>query len=355
MRNFESIAQQIMKIISLLPAYLVVLAIVLVIIPTIIGIVARFFLYLHLNNSAKKVRQVLEGKPLERRPAILRKIEQRFQDFKISAEEINTNAIIAGSYSQEKCRVFGIPFDCGAIAYFTRLLPNLLLSFGLLGTFLGITINLTNLSQTITQVDITDIRNLVEELNQPLQGMGVAFITSLVAIACSSLLTVINLFWNTNLAKSKLLNYLEDFADNLCLPQLQVVSPLESAIVKFSESSDQMLTNLGTSIEDAITNAFKKIDTSAEIFERAASTLDQSRFPEQLANATNDLAIAQNNFSQSSLVLKKTTQSFEHSLDGMQKAMRQVADLKDEVKSSNQKYDSLLGANQSNQKTELSS
>ena len=224
----------------------------------------------------------------------------------------------------------------------------------MLGTFLGITINLTNLSQTITQVDITDIRNLVEELNQPLQGMGVAFITSLVAIACSSLLTVINLFWNTNLAKAKLLNYLEDFADNLCLPQLQVVSPLEAAIVKFSESSDQMLTNLGTSIEDAIGNAFKKIDNSAEIFERAASTIDQSRFPEQLANATNDLAIAQNNFSQSSLVLKKTTQSFEHSLDGMQKAMRQVADLKDEVKSSNQKYDSLLGANQSNQKTELS-
>ncbi len=35
----------------------------------------------------------------------------------------------------------------------------------------------------------------------------------------------------------------------------------------------------------------------------------------------------------------------------MQKAMRQVASLKDEVKNSNQKYDALLEANQ---KTELS-
>lgn len=343
-----------MKIISLLPTYLVVIAIVLVIIPTILGIVARLFLYLHLNNSAKKVRHVLEGRPIEGRPSILRKIEQRFQDFKISAEEINTNAIIAGSFGQEKCKVLGIPFDCGAIAYFTRLLPNLLLSFGLLGTFLGITINLTNLSQTITQIDITDIRSLVEELNQPLQGMGIAFVTSLVAIACSSLLTVINLFWNTNLAKAKLLNYLEDFADNICLPQLQGVSPLEGAIVSFSESCDQMLTNLGTSIEDAITTAFKRIEVSAETFDRAATTLDQSRFPEQLANATNDLAIAQNNFSQSSLVLQNSTQSFEHSLDGMQKAMRQVASLKDEVKNTNQKYDAFLETKQTDQKTELS-
>ena len=231
-------------------------------------------------------------------------------------------------------------------------MPNLLLSFGLLGTFLGITINLTNLSQTVTQVDITDIRSLVEELNQPLQGMGIAFVTSLVAIACSALLIVINLIWNTNLAKSSLMNFLEDYADNFCLPQLQTVNPLETAINNFSNSCDRMLANLGNSIEVAISNAFSKIEKSADIFDKAAHTLDRSRLPEQLSNATNDLAIAQNNFSQSSLVLQRSTQSFEYSLEGIQKVMHQLASLNEEINNINLKYNTLVEVNKNSKEVE---
>ena len=320
-----------MNILSLLPSYLVVLAIFLVIIPTIIGILARLFLYLHLTNSAQKTRYLLEGRTIDRVPNIVKKIEQRFQNFNSAPEEVNTTAIIAGNYSQEKCRILGIPFNCEAVAYFTRILPNLLLSFGLLGTFLGITINLTNLSQTITQVDITDVRSLVSQLNQPLQGMGIAFITSLIAIACSSLLTVINLFWNTNIAKATLINFLEDYTDNYCLPRLQTVNPLETAINHFSDNCDLMLNNLSNSIEKAITKSFGKIEQSAATFDRAAATFDRSRFPEHLANATTDLAIAQNNFSQSSLVLQRSTQSFEHSLEGIQKALDGLTKLNEKV------------------------
>ena len=314
-----------MNIFSLLPPYLVILAIILVILPTILGIIARFFLYRHLVDSARNTRYLLEGRYIDRKPSIVKKIEQRFDTFDNSIEEINTAAIVAGRYSQEECSILGLPFNCEKTAYFTRILPNLLLSFGLLGTFLGITINLTNLSQTITQVDITDVRSLVEELNQPLQGMGIAFVTSLVAIACSSFLTVINLFWNTNTAKASLLNFLEDYADNFCLSQLKTVNPLEAAIDRFSHNCDRMLNHLGSSIEDAITRAFSKIEDSADTFERAASKLDDSRLPEQLSNATTDLAIAQNKFSQSSLVLQRSTQSFEHSLEAINKVMRHLA------------------------------
>ena len=341
-----------MNILSLLPSYLVVLAIVLVILPTIFGILARFFLYQHLVSSQKKTKYLLEGRNVAQKPHIIKKIEQRFQNFSQTNEEINTTAIIAGTYSQEECRIFGIPFNCEKIAYFTRLLPNLLLSFGLLGTFLGITINLTNLSQTVTQVDITDIRTLIEELNQPLQGMGIAFVTSLIAIACSSLLTVLNLFWNTNLAKASLINFLEDYTDNYCLPQLQTINPLEIAINRFSDNCDRMLTNLGNSIEIAIGNAFSKIEKSANIFDHAANTLDRTRLPEQLSNATTDLAIAQNNFSQSSLVLQRSTQSFEHSLEGIQKVMRQLSALNQEVNQINLKYHTLVEVNLKNHQIE---
>ncbi len=337
--------QQIFNILRILPGYLIFLAMFLVIIPTIISIISRFFLHQYLSNTATNLKRLLEETGIAKKPTILHQIEKRIELSGNQNESINTTAIIDGSYSQEKCRILGMSFSCEAVDYLTRLLPNLLLSFGLLGTFLGITINLANLSQTITQVDITDITSLIEELDKPLQGMGVAFVSSLVAIACSAVLTVINLIWNTNLAKSTLLSFIEDYLDNIYLPQRQQVTPIEIALDRFSNDFSSMLDNLSITIENSITNAFSKIEDTAQTFESAANTLETSRFPEKLSSATTDLAIAQNQFSQSSLVLQRSTQSFEHSLDGIQKMVKKIANIGENIETINQKYDYLIELN----------
>ncbi|MCC0179534.1 methyl-accepting chemotaxis protein [Waterburya agarophytonicola K14] len=322
--------QQIFNILGLIPGYLIVLAIFLVILPTFGAILLRYALYRHLKSLANKTKKLLIGIKLESTPTIINKLEQRFVDSKINLDRINTASVIEGAYSQERFYFLGLSLDCEFIDYFCRILPNLLLSFGLLGTFLGITFNLSNLSQTITQIDINDVRNLVEELNQPLQGMGVAFTTSLIAIACSSLLTVLNLLWNTNIIKAGLLSYLEDYIDNIYLPQVQPISSIEGAIEKFGSDFEQMLYQLSNTIEESMNKAFSRIENSGETFEKAANVLDNSGFPERLAAATNDLAIAQNQFSQSSLILQKSTQSFDHNLISMQKLTKKILELNQE-------------------------
>jgi hypothetical protein len=176
--------------------------------------------------------------------------------------------------------------------------------------------------------------------------MGVAFTTSLIAIACSSLLTVINLSWNTNIAKSSLLSAVEDYIDNIYLPKIQPISSTEEAITQFSQNFEKMLHKLGDTIEASMTKAFTKIENSAATFEQAANILDNSRFPEKLNSATNNLAIAQNQFSQSSLVLQKSTQSFEHNLDSMQRLTKKFIELNEQVGGINQKYTSLINLNQ---------
>ena len=334
--------EQIFNILRILPGYLVFLAIFLVIIPTIVSIILRFSLYQYLSNTAKNIKKLLDEIVIERKPNLLHQIEKRLEISRSQNESINTTAIIDGSYSQEQCQILGMSFNCEAVDYFTRLLPNLLLSFGLLGTFLGITINLATLSQTITQVDITDLTSLIEELDKPLQGMGVAFVSSLIAIACSALLTVINLIWNTNLVKSSLLSFIEDYLDNIYLPQRQQIAPIDIALDRFSNDFSYMLDNLSNTIENSITNAFSKIEKTAQTFESAANTLEESRFPEKLSSATTDLAIAQNQFSQSSLVLKSSTQSFENSLDGIQKVMNKISKMAANIESINHKYDNLI-------------
>ena len=338
--------QQIFNILGLIPGYLVILAIFLVILPTVFAVLLRYALYRHLKYLANKTKRLLDGMRLESTPKIVSKLEQRFGDSKVSLDRINTASVIEGTYNREKFYFLGLSLNCNFIDSFSRILPNLLLSFGLLGTFLGITFNLANLSQTITQVDINDVGNLVEELNQPLQGMGVAFTTSLIAIACSSLLTVLNLLWNTNIVKAGLLSYLEDYIDNVYLPSIQPVSSIESAIDKFSSDFEVMLSRLGNTLEESMNRAFSRIENSANTFEKAAHVLDTSGFPQRLAAATNDLAIAQNQFSQSSLVLQKSTQSFDRNLVSMQKLIQKFLELNGQINNIDRQYNNLVSLNQ---------
>lgn len=338
--------KQILSIISLLPPFLIFLTIILVILPTICTLLLRYNLYQYLKEINQFTNKFLRGHRQEEYPAIINKLNQRIQENNGNLEQINTGAIIEGIYSQEKFKFWGKSFNCESINYFGRILPNLLLSFGLLGTFLGITINLTHLSQTITQVDINDVRSLVEQLNQPLQGMGIAFITSLIAIACSALLTVVNTIWNTNLAKSELLSLLEDYVDNIYLAQIKSPHPMEKALDRLNQDFSNMLYRLGDTVEESINNAFARIEKSAYIFQQAANTIEHSRFPEKLSSATTDLSIAQNQFSQSSLVLKKSTQSFEHSLNSIENVARQLLDINQTISSLQNQYTTLIETNQ---------
>ena len=355
-------------IISLLPSYLVFIAIVLVILPTFLTIFLRYALYRHIYFLAKKVRRLLLGERELEQPIIIQQLQNRLQQInKTNLEETNTVAIIEGAYSQEKFSLIGLSLGCETIDYFSRVLPNLLLAFGLFGTFLGITINLANLSQTITQVDISDIRSLVAELNKPLQGMGIAFITSLVAVGCSAILTVINLIWNTNIYKSNLFSYLEDYLDNIYLPLLPQENTVQTSINAFATELGNFLEKFSYQIEetvrqsianpiqqlvaenkktnlmaqqiyDGLRDSATTIEKGAISLKKAASTIEESKFAQNLSAATSDLAIAQNQFSQSSLVLKKSTQSLEFTLDTVNKSVQELVTVGEEISKLNEKY-----------------
>ena len=107
-----------------------------------------------------------------------------------------------------------------------------------------------------------------------------------------------------------------------------------------------MLYRLGDTIEESINNAFARMEKSAYIFQQVANTIDHSRFPEKLSSATTDLSIAQNQFSQSSLVLQKSTQSFENSLDSMQSLALQLLDMQQKINHIHEQYNTLLESNQ---------
>ncbi|WP_287521958.1 DUF4351 domain-containing protein [Okeania sp. SIO2C2] len=229
------------ELLQLIPFPLLLLSIVLVILPTIFTAIVRIRLYNYLIFLKSRVRRLIHGVSPSEKPGIIEHLEARFQTASENLEEVNTAALVDGVYSQEKFDFLRFKLRCHQWHYFSQALPNLLISFGLLGTFLGITLNLSTLIQTINQVKATDINNLVEQLQDPIQGMGIAFITSLIAIACSSLLTVINLQCNTNLAREDLISYLEDYLDNILQPTIEGKSRLDKAVKRMVKQQNDFL------------------------------------------------------------------------------------------------------------------
>ena len=340
---------------KLFPPYLMLLTIVFVISPTILAGYFRRTIYKKLVDETQKVRRLLEGNSQVSKPKIVEVLENRFQDASEKLEEVNTTALIDGIYPSEDDRV----------DYFCRVLPNLLLAFGLLGTFLGITLNLSNLSQTILQngASLNNLDSLLKELQQPLQGMGIAFITSLIAVFCSSVLTVINLCWNTSLAKYELISCLEDYLDNVYQPRIAGDTRMDKTVNRLVSEFTNFLTRFRETVRDAVESSLKeeigKIEKSAteahnlakEVNERfmessgtisaaanefkqataqfseAGKLFQNSNFPERLSNATMVLATNGELFNQSIYTFSETVEAMTRNLNKLEISLHNLVNL----------------------------
>lgn len=354
---------------KLFPPYLMILTIVLVITPTIVAALFRINLYKNLVDQTQKVRLLLGGNDQITPPRIVDKLRKRFQTASQQLEQVNTTALIDGIYPSQYDRV----------DYFCRVLPNLLLAFGLLGTFLGITLNLSNLSQTILQngANINNLDGLLKQLQQPLQGMGIAFITSLIAVACSSFLTVINLCWNTSLAKYQLISSLEDYLDNVYQPTIPGHTRMDKTVDRLVSEFTNFLTRFRETVRDAVESSLKeeigKIEKSAteahnlakqvnERFMESSGTISaaanefkqataqfseaekhfqHSDFPERLSNATRVLATNGEQFYQSIYTFSETVEAMTRNLNKIEKSINNLVNL---VEKSNHNNEQLISS-----------
>jgi hypothetical protein len=358
-----------------------ILTIVLVITPTIVAAFLRITLYKNLVDQTQKVRMLLGGNDQITPPTIVDKLKKRFKDASQQLEQVNTTALIDGIYPSQYDRV----------DYFCRVLPNLLLAFGLLGTFLGITLNLSNLSQTILQngANINNLDGLLKQLQQPLQGMGIAFITSLIAVACSSFLTVINLYWNTSLAKYQLISSLEDYLDNVYQPTIPGHTRMDKTVDRLVSEFTNFLTRFRETVRDAVesslkeeigkieksaTNAFNLAEKVNERFMESSGTISaaanefrhataqfseagklfqNSNFPERLSNATMVLATNGEQFNQSIYKFSDTVEAMTINLNKIEQSIHNLVNLVEITNRNNEQLISSIDAQVGNNNQQM--
>ncbi|NEP82018.1 MAG: hypothetical protein F6K17_07965 [Okeania sp. SIO3C4] len=366
-----------------IPSYLIPLVIVLVIVPSVVAILLRIVLHFDLVNQGNKVRRLINQQSVNK-PRFIEYLEDRFTDASSKLEQVNTGALVDQVYSRQ--RLFGL-ISYEQIEYLCRILPNLLVSFGLLGTFIGITINLTSLSQTVSDTNATDVSSLLRELQVPLQGMGIAFTSSLVAILCSAVVTSVNFIFNTSLAKTRLISLLEDYLDNIYLQTIEGQTQLDKVVKAVAYSFEGFLTRFGQTVRVGVESALqdkiqeihnantttsklaeqtfvrlgeaaatvakssKDFQIASDKFLEVAQIFEHSQFPQKLANSTAELANIQSNFSQSTSTLATAVQAIEIVVIELQGYSKRLAKFGEQIASNNQTSLKLLESHQSNQKS----
>ncbi|AOT69672.1 MotA/TolQ/ExbB proton channel family protein [Geosporobacter ferrireducens] len=128
-----------------------------------------------------------------------------------SFRDINTQAIIERNFNSEfKQLNLGERFIKNAVS--------LMIILGLLGTFYGLTLSIGKLVELLSSSGSSEVLGsmdtIVAGLIDSVKGMSVAFITSLFGIACSVLLTILNILFNVEEAREAVMVQIEEYLDN---------------------------------------------------------------------------------------------------------------------------------------------
>lgn len=348
---------------TLFPPYLLALTVLLVILPTVMAILIRIALYRYLRACARIVKRPIDRDSPSKYPQIietLESLETKFKQVIQDVDRVNTSALVDELYNKEEFPFWIFSLRCVKWDYFGNILPNLLLAFGLLGTFLGITLNLTEIG-SLVQGESLDSGHLIENLKVPLQSMGIAFFTSLIALICSSILTVFNFFFNTNIARIDWIASLENYLDNTLHPEIIEGSPLDRMIKQqgeFLESIKQALTDNSavfsssvTSFSDSVKSFEERLDRleiiiqhenfieySATLercvsdFQKTIDTLERSKVTTNLVTATQNLNSTQEQLSNTiqalqdcSNLIEKTMETLARSSLSLEEQIREVS------------------------------
>ena len=233
------------KLSSMPPVGLVV--IVAIVSLFVLALLVLFITYARYSRLASLVGNLKRDNPFRRF------VVNDFADaYKRHGRDVNTPAIIAN----------GINTKLGGSLLCERFLNNavsLFVTLGLFGTFLGLSLSVSSLTELLGS-NTSEWLNVLDSvgggLMSALSGMGVAFYTSLVGVACSILLTVLRSIFSVQGAREKLETRLELWLDHDVAPTLPTDAPKDDAelvhqlVLALDRSTDNMSQILTDATED---------------------------------------------------------------------------------------------------------
>ena len=229
----------------------------LLVIVVILALFALSVLLLFITYARYSRLSSLVGN-LNRDNAFLRFVVNSYADaYKRQGKDVNTPAVVAN----------GVSTKLGGSLLCERFLNNavsLFVTLGLFGTFLGLSLSVTSLTEMIGYSNTSEWLSVLDSvgggLMSALSGMGVAFYTSLVGVACSIILTILRSIFSVQNARDKLETRLELWLDHEVAPTLPTEAPKDDAdlVHQLVLALDRSAENMDKTLTDA-TNELKTV------------------------------------------------------------------------------------------------
>jgi DNA repair ATPase RecN len=287
---------------------------IVLVILLVIAILVRLNLYGNINSLIQNIEKANRN--------VMKEISDIFGSESKYRNTLFNNklAILDIYYSKQK--IWGMNYD--NLTYFTRSFPNLLISLGLFGTFVGITINLGDITDVIGN-EGGEVSIVIGSLEQPLQSMAIAFYSSLYAIGCAILLTFVNNIWNVELKKEQLLNLLESRLDNLTTPDRDLDFRIKNIISTVLYGNDNHSGDLNTSIYQALSSVlYSHPEENTEFsLESLFNKVMKEYFPD-FVESINGFVKSVDNFNDKVNVISDSSSKFIESAIIFEKSSKQI-------------------------------
>jgi len=230
-------------------------------------------IYPLLRNAALLNRAVIKlekstaagERPLWREARFLgRSLRNEWQQFLLNAGQLDLRGIPCDTreYINEETVM-----DKPGHAQLAELIPSLLTSLGILGTFMG-------LMQGLTSVDFTNAEGTIQSIPQLLSGMRFAFATSVAGIACSLSFNMLN-----RIAAGRVIRALENFEDafyELAMPrplqpEVQLLCQKQDEETRMMRLAESVANHISGSLEMAVGRAMNPLTQSLDTFIKCAT------------------------------------------------------------------------------------
>jgi len=210
------------------------------------------------------------------------------EDYKSTAQgsysEVNTQAIIEKNFN---LRLRGMALG----ERFIKNTNSLMITLGLFGTFVGLTAAVGELAAIFKNMDMIEliqnagIEELLQRLISSLQGMSVAFTTSLVGVGCSIILTILMTIVNAQEVRENLMIHIEEYLDNSVAVVVSqdketeytmMNNILRTTFTEFGEKIQQTLQQTVENFGDKLTNVVMDVNVSSQTLDATVEKFDKS-------------------------------------------------------------------------------
>jgi len=216
---------------------------------------------------------------------ILNRIVEEYKTTAVeSYSEVNTQAIIEKNFN---LRLRGLALG----ERFIKNTNTLLITLGLFGTFVGLTTAVAELAGIFTNMDVSEliensgIQQLLSHLIGSLEGMSVAFVTSLVGVGCSIILTILLTIFSAAEARENLMVQIEEYLDNTIAMVVSQDKETEYTMMNnilretFMEFGDKIQASLREAVEDfgqKLTTVVMDVNVSSQTLDATVDKFDSS-------------------------------------------------------------------------------